>query len=81
MSSTGQAYWKQKFNFFKDDLGGDALSVHLLLSLAIMNSNTSTRMKRASFQKLVSLFQDHPVFYPLLDAHWKDENNLHQHFN
>ena len=24
--STGQVYWKWKFNFFKDDLGGDALS-------------------------------------------------------
>ena len=24
--STDRVYWKQKFNFFKDDLGGDASS-------------------------------------------------------
>ena len=39
--STGQVYWKWKFNFFKDDLGGDASS-GISCFLSELNSNTIT---------------------------------------
>ena len=55
--STGQVYQKQKFNFFKDDLGGDASSGASPASL--------------SDHELISLIQDHPVFHTPLDAHQK----------
>ena len=79
--STSQVYQKEKFNFFKDDLGRDASSGASPAFLSDHDFQHKYRMKRTSFQKLVSLIQDHPVFHPPPDAHKKDKNNLPQHTN
>ena len=71
--STGQVYWKWKFNFFKDDLGGHASSGASPAFLSDDEFQHKCRMKIPSFQKLVSLVQDHPVFHPPLDTHQKGQ--------
>ena len=60
--STCQVYWKQKFNFFNDDLGGDASSGASPAFLSDHEFQHKYRIKRASLQELSSLIQDHPVF-------------------
>ena len=58
--STGQVYWKQKFNFFEDDLGGDISSDASPAFLSDHEFQHKYRMQIASFHKLVSLIQDPP---------------------
>ena len=60
-----------EFNFFEDDFGGDALSGASPAFLSYHEFQHKYRMKRVSFQKLVSLIQDHPVFHPPPDAYQK----------
>ena len=67
--SSGRVYWKQKFNFFKDDFSGDASFDASPAFLSNHEFQHKYRMQGASFHKLVSLIQDHPVFHPPPKAH------------
>ena len=53
----------------EDDLGGDASSDASPAFLSNHKFQQKYRMQQASFHKLVSLIQDHPVFHPPPNMH------------
>ena len=67
--STGRVNQKQKFNFFREDLGGDASSDASPGFLSNHEFQQKYRMQQVLFHKLISLIQDHPVLHPPLTPH------------